>query len=88
MKKENAFEEAASLVDKLGQCKTKGEMLALVLEYRNSTIKTTEPKMVEDNIYQYSEELFVVFDPTDGGSSIVGAYRTLEESKIALDSLK
>jgi len=39
----------------------------------------------DKNIYQYGEAVFVVFDPTDDGSSILGACRTLEEAKALLN---
>lgn len=39
----------------------------------------------DKNIYQYGEAVFVVFDPTDDGSSILGACRTLEEAKLMLN---
>lgn len=43
-----------------------------------------EPKLVEPHIYEYPSDIFVVFDPTDGGSGIIGAYRSLVEAQLAL----
>lgn len=39
---------------------------------------------VAHHIFKFGEAVFVVFDPTDDGSSIVGAYRTLREAQRAL----
>jgi len=36
------------------------------------------------DIYQYDNSVFVVFDPTDDGSSIMGAVRTLAEAQALL----
>jgi hypothetical protein len=36
-------------------------------------------------IHEYEGDVFVVFDPTDDGSSIMGACRTLEEAQALLN---
>lgn len=41
-------------------------------------------KIHERYIQEYPGEVFVLFDPTDGGSSIIGAYRSLDEAKRVL----
>lgn len=38
------------------------------------------PRRVASHIYEYSPDVLVVFDPVDGGSSILGAARTLDEA--------
>lgn len=38
------------------------------------------PALVAPHVFQYAEELFVAFDPTDGGSSVLGAWRTKSEA--------
>ena len=43
------------------------------------------PTLVEPYIFQYDETVFVAFDPTDGGSSILGAWRTKEEAADAAE---
>lgn len=59
-----------------------------LLEYVNSQIGEQEyPKLIEPYIFQYGEELYVAFDPTDGGSGVVGAWRTPDEARNALEDL-
>lgn len=38
------------------------------------------PALVAPHVFQYAEELFVAFDPTDGGSSVLGAWRMKSEA--------
>lgn len=37
-------------------------------------------------IFEYNEDIFVVFDPTTDGAYIAGAYRTLEEAIKSYDN--
>ena len=43
------------------------------------------PTFHDKHILEYDGDVFVVFDPTDDGSSILGACRTLEEAKLMLN---
>lgn len=44
------------------------------------------PVMVAPHIYDYGNDVFVLFDPLDDGASIIGAYRTFEEAVAAVTS--
>lgn len=47
--------------------------------------KCLQPKHHDNWIIEFNESVFVVFDPTTGGSDIIGAARTLDEAKRLLD---
>ena len=64
-----------------------------VSPYRDILEKTlkelsTYPKYHGNWIVQYDEEVFVVFDPFDGGSSILCATRSLEDAENNLKNLE
>lgn len=62
-------------------------LMGLARHWQVAKREPVYPRQVEPYVFQYAEELFVAFDPTDGGSSVVGAWRRQQEAREALERL-